>query len=318
MALTTKQKHRTLVAKRVISTSKLLIEALDEVLPTYSRSRKKQFLQNRCVTLNDTPTTQFDASVKGGDEVKVYNMGFPEEFSSPLASILWMDDDFILLEKKEGIATVSNHPGLRDTLYRQVSNYLKAYNPTEKIFLLNRLDSETGGLILFARNREIQQQVLADWGKYIPEQRFVAVVEGLFVDPTGELKGTMRHKSTDPEGKSKHPLTRRSKTTYKVLKEGEYSTLVELTLHGRFNGIRTLLAEELMPILGENSPTAVFQNQKKLHLQQTSFLFIHPKSRKKKLFKLDIPAFYNLTLKKPMTRSERERAKKQNSPNIKD
>lgn len=304
------RKQRALVAKIKATQASTLMEVVDALLSDLSRMRRKQFLKNRCVTLRGVPTEQFDAPVKNGDEVRVYNIGFPAEFTSPYASIVWKDDELILLHKKRGIATVSNHPGLKNTLFRLVANYVKSYDPHEKIFLLNRLDSETEGLILFARSRETQQLILSSWRKFFIDQRFCAVVEGLFEKPEGELKGVVKNKS-EVQTSSQKPLTRRSKTTYKVIKEGEYSTFVEIVLHGRFNGIRTLLKEESMPVVGENIPTAIFQNSKELLLQQASLTFIHPHTLRKMHFQLPIPASFQAFVKRPMTRGEKKRAMEQ-------
>lgn len=305
------RKQRAIVAQTKALQSSTLSEAIEALLPDLSRTRRKQFLQNRCVTLRGVPTEQFDAAVKVGDEIKVYNMGFPQEFASPYASILWKDKDLILLEKKCGIATVGNHPGLKNTLFRLVAQHVKAYDPREKIFLLNRLDSDTEGLILFARSREIQQRILNNWKHFVPEQQFCAVVEGLFVNPKGELKGSLKNKKQAPQ--SSAPITRRSKATYRVLSEGEYSSLIAITLHGRFNGIRSLLQEERMPIVGENIPTAVFQSSKQLLLQQTALTFIHPTTQQRMHFELPVPPAFDAFLKRPMTRGEQERASKQNN-----
>lgn len=303
-------KKRHLVARAVAQSPSTLLEVLCSCFgDEFTRTRLKLFLKNRCVTLRGTPTTQFDASVFRGNAVEVYNIGFPAGFSSPFATLLWEDEDFLMFEKKVGIATVSNHPGLRNTLFRLAADYVKAYDPSNKIFLLNRLDSETSGLILFARNREVQQQILSAWRQYIREQKFVAVVEGLFDQQNGELKGKLRSKRDVPD--TSKPLTRRSKTSYRVIEEGEYSTLAEFTLHGRFNGIRTLLQEEGMPVLGEKIPTAIFKNLKGLLLCQTSFTFRHPKTLEQKVFKLPIPEIFVARLRKPLTRSEKETARKQ-------
>lgn len=316
MATPTKKKHRTPIAMFIAPQSTTLLEVLDVALPSMSRSKRKSFLQNRCVTLRGEPTTQYDAVVNPGDAVEVFNVGFPKKFASPFANILWQDEYFVLVEKKIGIATVSNHPGLKVTLFKIIANHLKEqYGSNEKIFLLNRLDSETHGLILFARSREVQQRVLAEWKKYIPQQQFTAVVEGLFTAPEGELKGRIQNKLKSTS--NNRPTTRRSATRYRVLAEGEYTSLIEISLLGRFNGIRTLLIEEEQPILGEKTPIAVIQTVKPLLIKQTSLTLIHPISKKRFNFSLSIPSEFYKYLQKPLTRSERARALEQNRLNNK-
>lgn len=300
------------MAQAVASEATSLVAMLEKMLPDYSRSRIKKFLQNRCVTLGGNVTSQYDAPIQAGDAVKIYNIGFPEAFSSPFATILWQDDYFIAVEKKAGIATVGNHPGLRETLYRTIAGYVKQLSPSEKIFLLNRLDSETHGIILFARTREVQQQVLATWSKYILSQRFVAVVEGLFEKPEGVLRGRLL--SQREHSDSNKPLTRRSRTVYQVLKEGEYSSYIELSLQGRFNGIRSLLREEGMPIIGENLPWSIYQNQKVLRLQQREFTLLHPITNKQHTWRLEVAPDFTHLLRRPLTKSQQALALRQSAP----
>lgn len=307
--LKSSQRRRKLIVQAKMENATTLLEALAELMPEATRTTRKQYLRDRCVLLQGKPTTQHDAPVCKGARIEIYTTGFPEPFSCPSAHVVWQDDYFILLEKKPGLATVSNHPGLKTTLFRLLANYLKADDASEKIFLLNRLDRETYGFILFARSREVQQQVLAEWGRFIVAQRFTAVVEGLFEIPEGDVKGKLRQKSL--HGKASKPTTRRSETTYKVLGEGEWSSLVELTLHGRFNGIRTLLQEAGFPIVGENTPLAILQNSKGLLLRQTQMAFRHPITAKLLSFDLPIPPSFRALLTKPLTRGEKRRIMEQ-------
>lgn len=303
--MTPNKSHKPLQRKLLLHTKANkeapLFQLIEEILPELSRNTKKQLLRDRCVVLRGEPTSQFDELVHKGDDIAIYNVGFAKPFKSPSAHVLWQDDYLILLEKKKGIATVAN-TGSNVTLYKQVASHLKADNPKEKIFLLNRLDRESHGFVLFARSRDVQQQILAEWNKYIVTQTFVAVVEGLFDQPEGELKGTLR--AANKNDKSNKPSTRRSRTTYKVLQEGQWASLIEVVLHGRFNGIRSTLNELQHPVIGENSFRSCIKENSGLMLQQTQISILHPITGKKHTFSLPIPQNFKRRVAKPLTRSE--------------
>ncbi len=296
---------RKLIASETFLEPTSLFEAIGKLLPEATRTSKKQYLRDRCVCLNGTPTTQYDTNVEKGDRVEIFSFGFALPFSHPKIKLLWQDDYFILLEKMPGIATVSNHPGLKETVFRIVANYIKEDDPSKKIFLLNRLDSETQGFILFCKNRALQQKILNEWGKYITRQEFSAVVEGLFETPSGELKGNLRKREHYP--KSSKPTTRRSTVKYRVEAEGDWSSLVTLSLLGRFNGIRTLLKEDMHPVVGENTPLCVFQSEKNLLLRQTCMILNHPVTDKSHIFRLKTPPHYRSFLARPLTNGEEAR-----------
>lgn len=270
-----------------------LIDLLLDIRPSLSRSRIKQLLSRRCVTVGKEPIVQFNTPISKGTIVEVYNIGFPMPFSHPLAKELWRDEYFILIEKRAGLPTIAKGGMQGDTLFRLLAAHEKADNSRAKIFLLNRLDSATCGLILFARDREIQQEVLSIWTRYIPEQVFEAVVEGIVEPEEGSIRWT------------KEQSERVSEAKYSVLSYGPWCTKLEIYLLGRYNALRTGLKGMGHAIVGDRHEKAVLAYSEGLALYQKGMTFVHPIDGKKYDFIVQEPKQFDKLLQRRLTQKQR-------------
>ena len=270
-----------------------LSELLRTIKPPLSNQRIKQFLAKRCVTINGKVVTRYDSPIVPGNLIEVFARGLPDSFRHPLAEELWRDEHFILVEKRAGLPTIAKGGMKGDTLYRLVAAHEKATDPRAKIFLLNRLDGATRGLILFARSREVQQTILADWTRYIPEQTFIAVVEGILFPRKGQIT------------KPKEGNERAATTEYSVLGYGAWCTLMELRLLGRHNAIRTTLKASGHAILGDQHEHVILTYSKGLAFYQKQLTLIHPETGKEMRFTSAQNENFDALLRKIPTRKQR-------------
>ena len=279
-----------------------LLELLFQLLPELSRTTVKQYLRNRCVVLRGETTTQFDAPVATGDTLEIYNVGAAETLQHPLIEELYRDEQFIVLHKRPGIPTISVGGASKSSLFQVVTHHLKKVDPNEKIFLLNRLDRDTEGIIIVARDRQLQQDLLAEWRSFILSNSFEAVVLGALEASSGELttrptkdkkKGTDKRRSAASSTRDKKPASFRA--SYEVLTTGPYITRVSLSLLTRNNSIRSTLASIGHPLLGDRraSDSIAPVLSKYLALRTTELTIFHPIRREKMQFTLDTP-FVNL------------------------
>lgn len=279
-----------------------LLELLFQLLPELSRTTVKQYLRNRCVVLRGETTTQFDAPVATGDTLEIYNVGAAEELQHPLIEELYRDEQFIVLHKRPGIPTISVGGASKSSLFQVLTHHLKKVDPNEKIFLLNRLDRDTEGIIIVARDRQLQQDLLAEWRSFILSNSFEAVVLGTLEASSGELttrptkdkkKGPDKRRSAASSTRDKKPASFRA--SYEVLSTGPYITRVSLSLLTRNNSIRSTLASIGHPLLGDHraSDSIAPVLSKYLALRTTELTIFHPIRREKMQFTLDTP-FVNL------------------------
>ena len=275
-----------------------LLELLFALLPELSRTTVKQYLRNRCVVLAGVTTTQFDAPVATGETIEIYNVGAAEELQHPLIEELYRDEQFIVLHKRPGIPTISVGGASKSSLFQVLTHHLKKVDPNEKIFLLNRLDRDTEGIIIVARDRQLQQDLLAEWRSFVLSNSFEAVVLGTLETSSGELttrptrdkkRGTDKRRSAASPAKGKKPATFRA--SYEVLSTGPYITRVSLSLLTRNNSIRSTLASIGHPLLGDRraSESIAPELSKYLALRTTELTIFHPIRRQKMQFTLDTP-----------------------------
>lgn len=275
-----------------------LLELLFALLPELSRTTVKQYLRNRCVVLAGVTTTQFDAPVAMGETIEIYNVGAAEELQHPLIEELYRDEQFIVLHKRPGIPTISVGGASKSSLFQVLTHHLKKVDPNEKIFLLNSLDRDTEGIIIVARDRQLQQDLLAEWRSFVLSNSFEAVVLGTLETSSGELttrptrdkkRGTDKRRSAASPAKGKKPATFRA--SYEVLSTGPYITRVSLSLLTRNNSIRSTLASIGHPLLGDRRvcDSIAPELSKYLALRTTELTIFHPIRRQKMQFTLDTP-----------------------------
>jgi len=270
-----------------------LLELLFQLLPKLSRTTVKQYLRNRCVLLAGVTTTQFDTPVAIGDSIEIYNIGTAEELQHPLIEEIYRDEQFIVLHKRPGIPTISVGGASKSSLFQVVTHHLKKVDPNEKIFLLNRIDRDTEGIIIVARNRQLQQDILAEWRSFVLSNSFEAVDTSngeLTTRPTKDKKkGPDKRRTAASSTRDRKPVTFRA--SYEVLSTGPYITRVKLSLLTRNNSIRSTLASIGHPLLGDcrSSDSIAPALSKYLALRATELTIFHPIKRQKMQFTIDTP-----------------------------
>ncbi len=300
------RRYRRVVVQGTASEATTLMGILTQLLPESSRTTHKQYLRDRCIKVNGQVVSEHSAPIVVGDEVVVYSVGFAPVLDNTEVKVLWQDDWFILVQKEPGIPTIASKPGDKHTVYRIVADHYKSGDAREKIFLLNRLDRDTRGLILFARDREVQQEILDNWEKYILSQTFAALVEGALPEEKGEFAPPPKPKKPagDEDTKKKVMPSRRSRATYQVEERASWRTLLRISLLGRYNGIRSQLNEKKCPLVGERK--SVIKGAPSIALSQQELVLLHPVTKEKLRFESPVPAFFFKLLRRRLTTSERQ------------
>ena len=300
------RRYRRVVVQGAASEATTLMGMLTQLLRESSRTTHKQYLRDRCIKVNGQVVSEHSAPIAVGDEVVVYSVGFAPVLDNTEVKVLWQDDWFILVQKEPGIPTIASKPGDKHTVYRIVADHYKSGDAREKIFLLNRLDRDTRGLILFARDREVQQEILDNWEKYILSQTFAALVEGALPEEKGEFAPPPKPKKPagDEDTKKKVMPSRRSRATYQVEERASCRTLLRISLLGRYNGIRSQLNEKKCPLVGERK--SVIKGAPSIALSQQELVLLHPVTKEKLRFESPVPAFFFKLLRRRLTTSERQ------------
>ena len=273
-----------------------LLPFLLQVLAPRSRTDIKSVLSHSHVKVNGTATTQFDQPLAPGDEVLI---NFTHPFLSlncRMVRLMYEDPDIVVIEKQSGLLTVPAGQTREKTAQKIVDDYLYASDGHSHAYVCHRLDQYTSGILIFAKNSQVQQMFRDSWTSYVVERRYLAVCEGVPADPEGEVRSylaensAMKVYSTDDPEKGKLSVTR-----YKVLKtQGDYSQVDIQLLTGRKNQIRVHMSDLGCPIAGDRKYGAKTNPIGRLMLHNYVLQFFHPITRENLRFELPIPKNFEL------------------------
>ena len=279
-------------ARTVTKPSKLLAY-LFETWPETKKKQVRAWLKFGSVAVNGKVITQFDHSLKPGDKVLIRPKGMaaPETKLAGGIRIRHEDADIIVIEKPPGLLSIASPSEEEKTVYAFLTNHVRQGNPRgrERVWVVHRLDRETSGLMIFAKNEPAKVALQNGWDGV--EKKYLAVVEGTPSSDAGKFDSHLDESNplkvyVADEG----PETRRAITRYRVTKKGKATTLVELTLEtGRRHQIRVQLAEAGCPIVGDKKYGAETDPIKRIALHASTLRFPHPFTHEEMRFDSPLP-----------------------------
>ena len=210
-------------------------------------------------------------------------------------SILYEDNDILVAVKPFGLLTMGTDRDKSRTLYALLTSYVRkgCSRSSKRIFIVHRLDRDTSGILIFAKNIEAKLRLQGQWEQ--TEKKYIAVVHGRCKQKEGtittyltENKAHLVYSTTDAaKGKLSH-------TAYRVLKDTKGFSLLEITLlTGRKHQIRVHLAEIGHPVVGDKKYGKMQDVYKRLALHARALSFIHPVSGKHLAFETGFPEYFN-------------------------
>ncbi len=219
---------------------------LPEILPHVLRAS----FQRRDVKL-DGRRVKPDARVSAGQLVQVYCA----EPSAPPVDVVYEDDDVLLINKRAGISVEMDKKGgacLTDQAHKHLLLTDPAAQPPRPC---HRLDNQTCGLILFARNDRAESILLQAFRERTMDKRYICLVRGMMKPPAATcraylLKDAQAARVTILD----HPVpgAKAIATAYETLESGPISRLRVHLLTGRTHQIRAHLAALGHPLLGDD------------------------------------------------------------------
>ena len=271
-----------------VEESTALLPFLIAKMPEKSRNNIKSLLGYRQVLVDGRVVTQFNHTLAKGQKVEISGQ---RQTLSPVVEIVYEDEWLIVINKPSGLLSIATKDEKRETAYSYLSEYVKKQGRGNKIFIVHRLDRETSGLLLFAKNEKIKRVLQDSWNDSVIERTYVALVEGQVQKPEGvissflyEDKSFIMHSSAD-SSKGQKAVTR-----FKVLKSNEFWSLLEISLEtGRKNQIRVHMQDIGHSVAGDKKYGAKTNPVKRLALHAINLSFIHPVLNEKMVFKTAIP-----------------------------
>jgi len=284
--------------KVTVKESNTLLPFLFDLLKEQSKSSIKSMLGHGQISVNGKTTSQFDAPLEPNDVVGISYERGKVAFNHPMLKIVWEDELLIVVNKKEGLLSVANAKIKERTAYHLLSDYVKKTDPRNKILLLHRLDKDVSGLMMFAKNRGIQEKIQASWNQIVTNHSFIAVVEG---EPEKEIGLLTSHFSPGADGRVFITSTSDGKealTRYKVIRSNQNYSLLALTLEaGRKNNIREQVAQMGNPIAGDKKYGAESNPEGRIMLHSQKLYFIHPETGAEMCFETRPPSLFTSLVK---------------------
>lgn len=271
-----------------------LMSYVIEKVPNASRNDVKKWLKFNHLMINGKVTSAFDAPVNPLDWVELnLTRPFPV-FHHPRMQMVYEDDDIMVVNKGYGLLSVGTGSLKKElTAYNILKDYVKKGDPSNKVFVVHRLDRATSGLMMFAKNPEAQEAMQHNWNNMVIDRKYVAVVEGYVKDDEGVIKSYLGETSKYEVYSSPEPGEglKLATTRYKVLKRGHGYSLLEFSLDtGRKNQIRVHAKEIGHPIVGDRKYGAKPSPLGRLALHARSLRFAHPITRRDMKFETPVPA----------------------------
>lgn len=257
-----------------------------------SRNSVKSLLSHRQVMVNGKVTTLFNTGLKAGDTVLVSSARGNIELTHPKLKIIFEDQYLIVVEKKEGLLTVSTGKSDETTAFSILKNYVKKASPQNRIYVVHRLDRETSGIIMFAKTREIQVALQENWHRVITRRVYVALVEGKVEKPKDTIVTwlTENEKSLKIHSSNVDNGGQQAVTHYRTLKTNDNFSLLEVELEtGRKNQIRVHMQDIGHPIAGDKKYGSEISPIGRMGLHARVLAFIHPMSLENVTFETQVP-----------------------------
>ena len=220
MSTTSSNKQKAKVTQLTVTKPARLMEFLIEQLKGKSRTTIKSLLAHRQVSVGTHTITQFDYPLEPNQSVTINWGVIAEQTRYRGVRILFEDPYLIVIEKEAGMLSIATAKEKLLTTYSILSAHVKKEDPTNRIFVLHRLDRDTSGVMMFAKSEEVQEIMQKAWQEAVVKRSYIAIVEGRVEKDADTIHSFLKENkmlfmySTKVPGEGDEAITH-----YKVLKE---------------------------------------------------------------------------------------------------
>ncbi|NSJ91456.1 RluA family pseudouridine synthase [Coprococcus sp. MSK.21.13] len=206
--------------------------------------------------------------------------------------IVYEDEDILVVNKKPGVVVhpTKSHP--KGTLSNGILYYFQEKGENCIVRLVSRLDRDTSGLIIIAKNQFSHMALARDMNKDSFKKFYLAVIHGILKEKEGTIDLPIYRPDDSSLKRVVDPKGQRSITHYKVIEEFKDASLIELLLEtGRTHQIRVHVEHLGHPIIGDS---LYGEEKDKMHIERQALhayklVFPHPRTGKLLELSCDIP-----------------------------
>ena len=264
-----------------------------------SRSKVKATLQGRGLKVNGKTVTQFDFALQPGMKVAVSRTKRNQQgFKSRYVKIVYEDRWLVVVEKREGILSMAaGHSTLN--VKTVLDDYFRKSRQKCTAHVVHRLDRDTSGLMVYAKDMETEQILEHNWHDIVYDRRYVAVLSGEVEADEGTIENWLKDNKAYITYSS--PVDNGGKlaiTHFHVLDRTTEHSLVEFRLEtGRKNQIRVHAADMGHPVCGDKKYGNGDDPLHRLCLHAWLLCFSHPVTGEPLEFETPVPTPFRLLFK---------------------
>jgi len=270
-------------------------ELLEFLLMTFkdqSRNSVKSLLGSHRVSIDGAPVTQFNFKLYPGDTVIISSSPIRKKTRSNLP-IIFEDNDLIVINKPSKLLSVPSDNEKGSTAFRMVNDYLQQKDKHNRAFIVHRLDEDTSGVLMFAKNDKMARALTDgdNWNNLVKKRGYFAIVEGTLDNKEGTIRSYLKKNSQNMMYSSKKKGDGQlAITNYKIIQENGQYSLADVDIKtGRKNQIRVHFGDLGHFIIGDDKYGEPSNPIKRLGLHAYELDIIHPFTGKLLKFKAPMP-----------------------------
>ena len=236
----------------VVKVEDTLLNWLVTNVTTMSRNKLKDILAGQGIKVNGKITTKYDYPLTPGMKIAISKTKRNNLFKSKYVDIVYEDNHIIVVHKKAGILSMPVGRGSLN-VKAVLDDYLMRSKQKCNAHVVHRLDRETSGLMVYAKDKRVERLFEEDWHNIVYDRRYMAVVSGEVHENEGTIANWLKDNkmfvtySCPFDNGGKYAVTH-----FHVIKRTAYHTLVEYKLEtGRKNQIRVHSADMVHPVCGD-------------------------------------------------------------------
>lgn len=256
----------------------------------------RRLKNNNKIFLNNNPVSVNFNNMIIGDIISV-DLNFEEEYDNILPTkmnleIIFEDESFLIINKPAGIPVHPSFNHFSDSLSNAVKYYFDSINLKRKIRIVNRLDKDTSGIVVFAKNEYVQESLIRQMKNNCFKKEYIAILEGILNNKSGTISAPIARKNDSIiERCVDFENGDLAITHYNLLKtiDSSYSIVHFVLETGRTHQIRVHCSYIGNPIIGDSlyGKKSDLINRQALH--SSKITFIHPITNKRISLEAKLP-----------------------------
>lgn len=258
-----------------------LLQFLFTKFSNLSKNAVKSILSGHYVAVNGAPVTQFNLKLAKDDVVIVSKQRIAKKTRKDLP-IIFENDELIAINKPSGLLSVASDTEKGRTAYRIVNDYMQQKDKHNRIYVVHRLDEDTSGVLVFAKNPKIRDILQKNWNDIVLARGYYAIVEGIMQPKEAKLVDYLRENSLNLMYVTNDKVNgKKCITNYKTIVSNKNYSLLDVDIEtGRKNQIRVQLGHRGHHIIGDDKYGEPSDPLKRLGLHAYKLKFIHPVTKK--------------------------------------